>query len=294
MDHDTKFWYLSTAITLKFFGEAKTSWNESRSFTNSQGKRQTTTIRFRGHEIYLDSKQYLLGRKNGNDISLLPGEYVYPFSCVLPPSAPCSFEGTYGHVRYIAKVVLDRPWKFDQGTKLAFTVISPLDLNHNHMLRVSNAPLLTISTKKSLFSLVHFNFFQQPVNLTLEKTFCCLFCQSGPLTVTMRLPSTGFVPGHIIPIFIDIDNASNVEVEQLRFSLRQISSFKATSPTHKLKKAINVISVASIGSTGMRNKPCQTVDLSVPSLPPSNLLNCTLIDLEYDVKVWIKKATISS
>lgn len=269
---------------MKFLGEAKTSWSESESYTDVHGKQQTRTQWFKGHEIYLDTKQYLLGNKNGSGIALLPGEYVYPFSCVVPPTAPCSFEGSLGYVRYIGKVVLDRPWKFDQGAKMAFTVISPLDLNHNQLLRVSLVCFPTNFDENSHWAgSIHSP--QQPVNLTLEKSFCCCFCRSGPLTVTVQLPSTGYVPGQIVPIFVDIDNASNVEVERLRISLRQNVTFKATSPRHRLRKVANVITVTSMGPVSMRSTKQQTISLSVPPTPPSNLTNCTLIDLDYDVKV---------
>lgn len=71
-----------------------------------------------------------------SEIVLPIGNHVYPFTCVLPPTLPSSFEGDYGHVRYTIKVILDRPWKFDQEIKAAFTVISPLDLNVNPSLTV--------------------------------------------------------------------------------------------------------------------------------------------------------------
>lgn len=57
------------------------------------------------------------------------GYQRYTFQFQLPNNIPSSFEHRYGHVRYTVKAVLDRPWKFDQECKTAFTVVSILDLN---------------------------------------------------------------------------------------------------------------------------------------------------------------------
>lgn len=65
------------------------------------------------------------------------GTHTYPFTCALPPTLPSSFEGEHGFVRYTVKVTLDRPWKFDQETKMAFTVTSHLDLNMSPEYRVN-------------------------------------------------------------------------------------------------------------------------------------------------------------
>lgn len=73
---------------------------------------------------------------------LTAGEYSFPFSYVLPYNVPSSFEGEHGHVRYTARAVIDRPWKFDHETKTAFSVICPLDLNANPKLAVSTTKLL--------------------------------------------------------------------------------------------------------------------------------------------------------
>jgi hypothetical protein len=57
------------------------------------------------------------------------GNHAYPFSLELTDTLPSSFEGTSGHVRYLCKATIERPWVFDIHVKRAFTVIHHLDLN---------------------------------------------------------------------------------------------------------------------------------------------------------------------
>lgn len=66
---------------------------------------------------------------SGNEIEIQAGEHKFPFTCTLPENLPSSFESDFGHVRYTVKAILDRPWKFDQEVKAAFTIVLPFDLN---------------------------------------------------------------------------------------------------------------------------------------------------------------------
>lgn len=67
---------------------------------------------------------------SGNERVELPvGQSEYYFSFQLPRNIPCSFEHEVGYIRYTAKAIVDRPWKFDWWTKSAFTVVAPFDLN---------------------------------------------------------------------------------------------------------------------------------------------------------------------
>lgn len=72
---------------------------------------------------------------------------------MLPPNLPSSFESDFGRVRYTAKASLDRPWKFDQETKVAFTVVSHLDLNQqpNAAVRVFLVKTILDSNKFSIY-----------------------------------------------------------------------------------------------------------------------------------------------
>lgn len=124
-------------IVIKFLGEAHTSWNITENRTDNEGKTHEEVTNLTGHEEYFQIQYYLLGGKNAEPVELPAGKHSYPFTCALPPTLPSSFEGEFGHVRYTVKVTLDRPWKFDQDTKMAFTVISPVDLNLNPKVKVS-------------------------------------------------------------------------------------------------------------------------------------------------------------
>lgn len=121
-------------------GEANTKWNVTKKVQDEHGKERDEDEELTGHEEYFENHYYLVGSKNGSEINLEAGEQMYPFTCVLPQNLPSSFEGEFGHVRYTIKVVLDRPWKFDQETKMAFTVISPLDLNRDPDMKVGTIP----------------------------------------------------------------------------------------------------------------------------------------------------------
>ena len=125
-----------SGIKIRFAGESNTTWSETRKVTGADGKDTEETEYLTGHEEYFDINYYLLGGKNSNEIELPAGQHTYPFTCALPPTLPSSFEGEFGHIRYTIKVTLDRPWKFDQDTIKAFTVISAVDLNVNPRLKV--------------------------------------------------------------------------------------------------------------------------------------------------------------
>ncbi|CAH2216840.1 jg4304 [Pararge aegeria aegeria] len=202
-------------IHVKFKGEAHTEWSESKEEQDFEGKTQSSDTLHQGNEEYFQISYYLLGSNTGNEIEIPPGRQVYNFTCALPPVLPSSFEGQYGYVRYTVKVTLDRPWKFDQDTKMAFTVINALDLNLNPSYR-------------------------EPIHFQMEKTFCCFCCASPPLSVDVRAPVSGYCPGQVIPLAIDIENKSNVQLHLVKIFLRKVVTYRATTPTTAIKNIIDL------------------------------------------------------
>ncbi|XP_034185991.1 arrestin domain-containing protein 17 isoform X1 [Osmia lignaria lignaria] len=247
-------------ISVKVKGEANTCWTTDKQDMDERGQYRDGTQTVTGHEEYFETKYYLVGSASGGEIEIQSGEHKFPFQCVLPTNIPSSFEADFGHVRYTVKVTLDRPWKFDQEVKSPFTVVSPLDLNQEQ--RASES-----------------------VREEMSKTFCCLCCGTPPLTVNYSLPVRGYVPGQSMPAKVNVENLSGVTVESVKLILCKIVTFRATTPTTDTKT--EEIVVAEVGKGPVEGGATVEYEqkLDIPPLPPSNLTNCRIIDLEYNLKV---------
>ncbi|XP_046738159.1 arrestin domain-containing protein 17-like [Diprion similis] len=241
-------------LRVKAVGEAKVKW------TVKRGKSRTV---YRGEENYFSSLFYLIGSESGPNIELPAGHLVYPFSIQLPMGLPNSFEHNIGHIRYTIKATFDRPWKFDHEVKAAFTIVSTYDLN--------GRPQAALSIQGDM-----------------QKNFCCFCVGKGNLSAVISIPSSGFVPGQIIPVTVECENNSTVEVEQIQISLRQKLRFEASSPYHRTKKAgLSVIKAQFDEPFTNKSEEPVMLSLKVPALPPSDLEFCGIIDLDYVLRVTV-------
>ncbi|XP_029160939.1 arrestin domain-containing protein 17 [Nylanderia fulva] len=247
-------------ISVKIKGEANTCWTTDKQEMDERGQYRDETQTVTGHEEYFETKYYLIGSASGGEIEIQSGEHKFPFTCSLPINLPSSFESDFGYVRYIVKATLDRPWKFDQDVKSPFTVITPLDLNQEHRAT-------------------------EPIRQEMSKTFCCLCCGTPPLTVNFSLPVRGYVPGQSMPIKINVENLSNVVVNTIKLVLCKIVTFRATTPHTDTRTEEIVVTEISKGPVEGGGTADYEQHLDVPPLPPSNLANCNIIDLEYNLKV---------
>ncbi|XP_011696573.1 PREDICTED: arrestin domain-containing protein 2 isoform X4 [Wasmannia auropunctata] len=247
-------------IRVKVKGEANTHWATDKQEMDEKGQYRDETVTVTGHEEYFDKEYYLVGSASGGEIEIQSGEHKFPFTCSLPTNLPSSFESDFGHVRYTVKATLDRPWKFDHDAKSPFTVIAPLDLNREPRAAES-------------------------VQQEMSKTFCCLWCSTPPLSVNFSLPVRGYVPGQSMPIKINIENLSNIVVNTVKLVLCKIVTFHATTPRRETKTEEIVVTEISRGPVVAGGTADYEQRLGIPPLPPSNLANCRIIDLEYNLKV---------
>ena len=155
-------------------------------------------------------------------IVLESGSHEYPFEFTIPTSAPSSFQGPYGHIKYYLSANLKRPkGKDGHDTKVPITVNGVLDLNHgSSTMGNGTSPSSTAYggevkkfTKKNMGFLT------------------CLICLRGNNSsgshntgFLLRLPRTAFVPGEYIQFVADMRNMSGVDVSGVTLALIQVNN----------------------------------------------------------------------
>ena len=61
-----------------------------------------------------------------------------------------------------------------------------------------------------------------------HKSLCCLCCKSGPISATMSLDRSGFVPGEKLTLNAEVDNKSNKTMSKSVVQLLQNTKFRAS------------------------------------------------------------------
>lgn len=191
------------------------------------------------------------------------GVHTFNFSCGLPVNLPTSFESKYGYIRYQIKIELERPWKFDLKYCFGFTVIKVLDLNH---IRPSLRNPLKCETTKNFF----------------------LGLSSKSLHISTEIPIRGFVAGQNIPITITVNNKSKIDVKEIQIALKKIIHYNSQTPRKKRRERIEL--AAECHHTGVPRKSADitVAQLNLPSVPPTNIAFCSVIQSSYEIHVVAK------
>lgn len=182
------------------YGAAACNWAEKVLRKVGGGRKQSSvykTIIFKGKEVYVDIKKYLLGAIGASVHKISRGIHRFRFSILLPPTLPPSLKISNGGIRYTMEVVLDHPLSVDTQLKLDFTVVRNDDLNMLPELKV-------------------------PCAREEIKTFKSFFRKSDEFNMIVTIPQSGYVPGQNIPVTINYINKSSVKVERTKICLKKI------------------------------------------------------------------------
>lgn len=160
--------------------------------------------------------------------------------------------------------MLNIPQEIDREMKLPITVIRPEDLNL--------CPLL-----------------KYPKREEVSKTFCWYFIcclGSSPLVMSAHIPYSGFVPGQRIPVYIELNNQSHVDVKSTRITLKGLHTFNFDYPS--TCKQVEKYRLDYKAAAGVKAGKCVKLEefVKVPEmLNPSNELLCKVFQISYVVKV---------
>uniref|UniRef100_A0AAG5D4I4 Arrestin C-terminal-like domain-containing protein n=1 Tax=Anopheles atroparvus TaxID=41427 RepID=A0AAG5D4I4_ANOAO len=235
-------------------------------------KNKKVKAQFKGREDFIKQKLYLAGSENGTGIQLPPNAIRYKFDFAIPPSAPTSMEGKYGHIRYLLQVTLERPWKFDHKFQQPFTVTCEADLNKSN-------EVLCIPTKAEDMI-----------------TFYCGFCRSRPLIVSATTPKSGYAPGETIDLELFVQNSSKVVVSEIEIKFRKILTFTSQTrvigqtqvPIEQKNIQYVVLEVRKVPSIEGENDARFVQNFVVGPVPSSETTHSRIVQVSYELAIVVK------
>ncbi|XP_073323389.1 arrestin domain-containing protein 3-like [Pagrus major] len=252
-----------TAITMAMKGKANVHWS-----TGSGGKRGNRR-HYSANLDFFKLKSVIVPENSvtGGGTKLQPGTHMYPFTCQLPQGDfPSSFHGVHGQITYTLTVGINRPWHLSKDFVTELNFMNRIDINQPEL----SAPLSGSNTM----------------------TVCCLWCASGPITITASSEKKAFIPGETAKIICDFSNASSREATP-KLKLKQKQGFY----THnRVSRRIYFKTLSS--STGQPIR-AYTADvhtefmLTIPSSASLTISNCSILEVEYFIEVSLKVSSSS-
>uniref|UniRef100_A0A1I7SAY8 Arrestin_C domain-containing protein n=1 Tax=Bursaphelenchus xylophilus TaxID=6326 RepID=A0A1I7SAY8_BURXY len=262
------------AVEVIFQGKAKTSWYVSESYRH-EGKLHTENVLYSSEIMYVKESKCVWAPPPGQK-HLPVGEMRFPFQFHIPPNAPPTFEGSFGFIRYFIKAKIDRPWRIDNRHQVGFTVLPHFDLNS---LPYSGYPLLRDSH---------------------QEIGCCCF-KHGRLMIRLIVQKSGFVPGELIPVRVEIQNHASKGVKKILTEVYQIQHFTAERCSNRvvyvphIQQHANMLQkehrqvVATTQKTfnepRVGNWTFEDVLQLTPVVPSFNI--CQIIQVDYIIKVSV-------
>lgn len=249
-------------VKIVLSGEARTYW------TVAVGNR---VYLYSDNEVLFRNMRLLSGSEDTYCAQVITaGVHKFPFQFQLPsdgcPSSFQSEELREGSIRYWLTATVSQPTSNATIEK---------DIIVNEIVDISVPQLI------------------EPQSSSNETTVCCLWCASGPISLSVTTDKGGYCIGESIAISIKAKNYSRRRVTVVRASLKQKATlyakdrtFPYSRPAERVeKKLIQMIQRPGIepgGTCTWVNEP-----LLIPSTTTPTISSCRIVKLSYSLTVTL-------
>ncbi|XP_017269164.1 arrestin domain-containing protein 3 [Kryptolebias marmoratus] len=240
-------------------GKARVRWTEHRG-QNHRGHNyhgQSNTQIYWAKEKYYSIKQKILreARQDGSEVIGI-GRHVFPFSFKIPDGhMPSSFASHIGKIVHKMKAELRQSMKLTKKAEIHFIFVSKTDMNRPGLM--------------------------DPQHGCQDKS---LAFGSGKVSLDAHITKMGYKPGEPINVTVEIINRSSRSVKP-KFQLYEKRSYFAQGrrklETHTILKEKG----DDVDSSSSKNTV--TKGIGLPSTLSPSILNCSIIKLEYRLKIYL-------
>ncbi|XP_070760662.1 arrestin domain-containing protein 3-like [Enoplosus armatus] len=209
------------------------------------------------NEKYYDVKHHILreARQDGTEV-IGKGRHVFPFSFKIPDrKIPSSFKDCIGKVVHNLKAELKQSMKLTKKAKTHFTFVSKADMD---------IPAL-----------------MEPQYGCKDKSVKVF--GSGNVSMDVHTKRMGYKQGEALKVQVEISNHSTRSVKP-KFILYEKRSFFAQG---RRRVCTNEILKEKIEAVATSSKESVTKVITIPRELPPSILNCSIIKLEYRLKIHL-------
>ncbi|XP_029366437.1 arrestin domain-containing protein 3-like [Echeneis naucrates] len=208
-------------------------------------------------EKYYEVKHHILreAREDGNDV-LSKGRHVFPFSFKIPDrKLPSSFKSSIGKIVHKLRAELRQSMKLTKKAKVHFTFVSKADMDTPGLM--------------------------EPQHGSKDKAFKVF--ATGNVSMDAHTRRMGYKQGEDFKVTVEVNNKLSRPVKP-KFILYEKRSYFAMGRRKVVTK--NILKEKLVAIAPSSNKTVTKV-ISIPRELPSSILNCSIIKLEYRLKIYL-------
>lgn len=237
------------ALVFRAQGKARVCWHEQHGENNH--------VVYTSKEKYYDVTHHILRetRQNGTEV-VGPGRHVFPFSFKIPDGKiPPSFKSSVGKIVHKLKAELKQSLRLTKKAKTHFTFVPKADMEIPGLL--------------------------DPQNASKDKTISVF--GSGTVAINVHTQRLGYWQGEALQVTVQINNQSSRGVKP-KFILYRKKSYFAQG--HRRIDTKEILKEKNELVPKYSNKTVTKVIMIPEELPPS-IMSCSIIRLEYKLKIHL-------